>query len=203
MEVDARRSQLLEIGLELFGSRPYDEVWIGEIAEEAGISRGLLYHYFPTKRDFYVAVIREAAGRIWQLTEPDPGLSPMERLRAGIDAYLDQAEAQPAGYRTVHRGGVGSDEEVRRIVRESQARQAERILVQITGGKPPSETLRMAVEGWIAFQVAVCLSWLDHGSPPRDVLRELLAHALIGSVNAALQADPSVEVAIPDPTGEG
>ena len=60
LTVDARREQLLGLGMELFSTRAYEEVWIEEIAERAGVSRGLLYHYFPTKRDFYVAVARAA-----------------------------------------------------------------------------------------------------------------------------------------------
>ena len=68
LDVDARRRQLLALGTALFGSRPYDEVSIDEVARTAGISKGLLYHYFPTKRDFYVATVREAAA---ELVEPN------------------------------------------------------------------------------------------------------------------------------------
>src|SRR5437879_6222914 len=63
LSVDQRRAELLRIGMELFSTRAYEEIWVEEIAELAGISRGLLYHYFPTKRDFYVAVSRAAAAQ--------------------------------------------------------------------------------------------------------------------------------------------
>ena len=58
---DERREELLRAGVELFSARSYDEVSIDEIAGAVGISRGLLYHYFPSKRDFYVAGLRRAA----------------------------------------------------------------------------------------------------------------------------------------------
>src|SRR2546427_10743578 len=98
LTVDARREQLLGLGMELFSTRAYDEIWIEEIAEHAGVSRGLLYHYFPTKRDFYVAVTRTAAEEVRELTEPDPSLPPDERVRAGIDAFLRYAEEHPQGF---------------------------------------------------------------------------------------------------------
>src|SRR2546421_9827356 len=76
-----RRAQLLEVGLELFSTRPYDEVRIDEIAARAGVSRGLLYHYFPTKRDFYLAVTRAAAAEVGELTAADGALPLQEPLR--------------------------------------------------------------------------------------------------------------------------
>src|SRR5436853_3808210 len=99
LSAEARRRQLVEIGSELFNQRPYDEVSIEEVAERAGIAKGLLYHYFPSKRAFYVAVVREHLTEVDELTEPDPALPPLERLLVGIDAYLDYAERNVAGYR--------------------------------------------------------------------------------------------------------
>src|ERR671930_555067 len=100
LDVEERRAQLLDMGLELFSTRPYDEVWIEEIAERAGVSRGLLYHYFPTKRDFFVAVVRSAVDEVYGLTEPDESLEPLERLRASVESYLDYAENHPHGILT-------------------------------------------------------------------------------------------------------
>src|SRR5690242_4164925 len=64
LDVDERRAQLVALGLAEFGTRTYDDVSIDLIAQAAGISKGLLYHYFPTKRAFYVACVREAAARL-------------------------------------------------------------------------------------------------------------------------------------------
>ncbi|HEY8502777.1 MAG TPA: helix-turn-helix domain-containing protein, partial [Solirubrobacterales bacterium] len=72
MSTDARREQLLAAGTDLLGRRPYDEVSIGEIAAAAGVSKGLLYHYFPTKKDFVLAALRRGEDELSQLTAPDP-----------------------------------------------------------------------------------------------------------------------------------
>ena len=81
LDIDLRRSQLVEIGMELFAKRPYDEVSVEEIAAAAGVSRGLLYHYFPTKRDFLVEVVRAQLERLAELTAPDTSKPPLESLR--------------------------------------------------------------------------------------------------------------------------
>src|SRR5436853_7646623 len=81
LDIDLRRQQLVEVGMELFAKRPYDEVWVEEIAAAAGVSRGLLYHYFPTKRDFFVAVVRAQLERLAELTTPDTSKPALESLR--------------------------------------------------------------------------------------------------------------------------
>src|SRR5688572_13254298 len=88
LEVEQRRAQLLTLGQELFSSCTYDELSIDDIARAAGISKGLLYHYFPSKRDYYVETIRAAAGELLHQTDNAVSAVPLERLRAGIDAYL-------------------------------------------------------------------------------------------------------------------
>src|SRR5664279_6506432 len=91
LEVTVRREQLLEVGCELFASRPYDEVWIDHVAVHAGVSRGLLYHYFGNKRGFLHAIVEHETAAILSATEPDPRLPPVSytHLRAHeTDSYL-------------------------------------------------------------------------------------------------------------------
>src|SRR4051812_24682389 len=92
MSTAARREQLLAAGAELLGRRPYDQVSIEEIAAAAGVSKGLLYHYFPTKKDFVVAALRRGERELEELTALDPGLPPPEQLSAGLDHFLDFVE---------------------------------------------------------------------------------------------------------------
>jgi AcrR family transcriptional regulator len=123
-----------------------------EIAELAGISRGLLYHYFPTKRDFYVAVSRAAAAESGELTAPDRFLPASERLRAGIDAFVRYAEEHSQGFLTAYRGSLAGDPEVRAIVEEGRQRQAARILETVASDAEPAPLLRLAVHGWICLR---------------------------------------------------
>src|SRR5918992_394580 len=92
MQVDVRRRQLLELGADLFARHSFAELSMARIAREAGISKALLYHYFPTKRDFFLATLLEAAEEVRRRTEPDPALSPGEALAGSLDAFLDWFE---------------------------------------------------------------------------------------------------------------
>ena len=196
---DERRAQLLEVGLELFSTRPYDEVRTDEVAVRAGVSRGLLYHYFPTKRDFYVDVVRASIADAYEFSEPDPSLPPLERLRASVDAWLDYVEANAAGFLTTYGAGIGTDPEVRAIVEAGEARQAARIAEQVAGGADVPPTLEVAVRGWITLLVSTVADWLEQRTLERQLLRDLLVNALVGLITAAAQADPELERVLPPP----
>ena len=106
LQIDERRKQLLELGIEVFSTQPYEEISIESLAEAAGISKGLLYHYFRGKREFYVEAIRAASLQLRALTKPNPKLPPVDRLRAAIDAHLTYLEEHGAVYSAIYRGGL-------------------------------------------------------------------------------------------------
>ena len=187
--VDARRSQLLELGLQLFADHSYDELSIDDIARAAGISKGLLYHYFPSKRDYYVDVVRGAAALLLGRTGAAVGDVSPESLRQGLDAYLDFVEQHARSYIALVRGGIGSDPEVAQILEATRRTFAERVLLALSSA-PPSALLRAALRGWIGLVEAASLDWLERRDLPRDQLRALLARMLLAAL-AAADAPPS------------
>ena len=185
LSTDARREQLVALGVEMFSERPFDDVSIDDIAAGAGISKGLLYHYFPSKRDFYVAVVRHSADEMQAITETDPDLEPLERLADGLDRYLEYVATHARGFSTVLRAGIGSDPEVAAIVEGVRAAMARRILADVADTDPPPAAVRIAIRGWVGFAEAASLEWLERGELSRAELRELLVRALTGAVAAA------------------
>jgi AcrR family transcriptional regulator len=185
LSTDARRDQLVALGVEMFSERPFDEVSIDDIAAAAGISKGLLYHYFPSKRDFYVAVVRHSADEMVDVTETDPALAPLARLSDGLDRYLEYVETHARGYATVLRAGIGSDAEVAGVVEGVRAAMANRILDDLPLDRPVAPAVRIAVRGWVGFAEAASLEWLERRDLSRSELRDLLIRALTGTVEAA------------------
>jgi AcrR family transcriptional regulator len=183
LSTQERREQLLTIGSGLFANRPYDEVWIEEVAEIAQVSRGLLYHYFPTKKDFFAAIVREQSTRLLAMSEPDPALPVAEQLRAGLDVYLDFAREHPDGYRIVHRSGRDTDRDIREICEAGMTANADRILAVVQQLRPVTATVRLAVRGWLFFTATVILDWLDEPKISKDELRDLCARTLFAAVD--------------------
>ena len=182
LDVDERRRQLLETGARVFTEHPYDEVSMATLAREAGISKGLLYHYFPSKRDFFVATLEAAAGELAALTETDPSRPPIEQLRASLDAYLAWIDANAPSYRKLIESAAGSDD-ARSIVTRVRSDTVERILAALNSDRP---ALRTALHGWLWSIDGATLDWLDHRDIERDELRELLVASFASAVERAL-----------------
>jgi AcrR family transcriptional regulator len=174
----------------LFAQDPYDDVWIEQVAEIAGVSRGLLYHYFPTKRDFFAAVVRRESARMLRLTAAVPGLPVRDQLGTGLDTFLEYVASHAQGFRAFHRAEAAGDVVVRAAYREGLAAHEAQIMAALAADPrlvdrlPGPAALRLAVRGWLAFLVAVCLDWLDEPGPTRAEVRDLCARALLGALEA-------------------
>ncbi|NEC25567.1 TetR/AcrR family transcriptional regulator [Streptomyces sp. SID8111] len=185
-----RREQLLSVGARLFSDRPYDEVWIEQVAEIAGVSRGLLYHYFPTKRDFFAAVVERESERMLRMTAAVPGVPVREQLAAGLGTYLEYVREHAHGYRAFHRADAAGDVAVRRVYQRALAAQERQILAALAADPEFGPLLqrrpetRLAVRGWLAFTTAVCLEWLRGSELSREQVQELCARALLGVLTA-------------------
>jgi AcrR family transcriptional regulator len=183
--VESRRGQLIALGLSFFGTRAYDVVSIDDIAEAAGISKGLLYHYFPTKRDYYAAVLETAAEDLRLQTVIDPTLTADVRLRTGLEAYLDFVKARGPAYVALMRGGIGSDPVIAVILDRVRGHFIDTILKDLPP-HPRPRALRVLLRGWVGFVEETSLAWLE--SPPGTISRAQLV-ATASSVLVSLLGD--------------
>ena len=180
LENDERRRLLLELGAELFTRHAYDEISMAQIAREAGISKALLYHYFPSKQDYFVATLASGAEELRALVEPDPDLPPAEALMAAVDAYLRWIDENADAYAKLLQSAA-TVPEVRELVEGVRTDDGR----ADPGGhrRRPSPPRRTAVRGWLWFMDGACLDWIAH----RDIERAAAARA--GSRHALRRAD--------------
>ena len=181
LENDERRRRLLEHGADLFARYSYDELSMAAIARAAGISKALLYHYFPSKQDYFMATLAGGAEQLRARVEPDPGLPPAQALASALDAYLAWIEDNSEAYAKLFRSAAGVPE-VRALVDGVRAGTAARILDGLGGAANPQA--RTAVHGWLWFMDGACLDWIAH----RDLTRAELHGLLLGTLAGALLA---------------
>lgn len=199
MANDERRARLLGLGRTLFDERPYDEISIDDIAAAAGISKGLLYHYFSSKKEFFVETVRASAADMLEQIRPPDGLEPPERLQRSLDAYLDYVESAPNAYLQLFRGGVGLDSEVAAVVEETRRALTRRILEEGLAIEKPRPILRLTLRAWLGFVEAAVLDWLDHGRDvDRATLRATLATALPSALQTVVMLDPRAGLKLAD-----
>jgi AcrR family transcriptional regulator len=180
----------LALGAEVFGQRPYDEVRIDEIAERAGVSRALMYHYFPDKRAFFAAVVRAEGERLFEATStpPEPGQSLFGQLRAGVLAYLRYDEEHPHGAWAAYMGLGRTDPVLRGVDDIDNDRQADRIMGRIRdAASEPLDAkverdLRATVYGWLALTFEMCRQRLKDPSIDAGFVADSCAHALLDAL---------------------
>jgi AcrR family transcriptional regulator len=187
--VDERRAQLVALGERLFTSHAYGELSMAGIAREAGISKALLYHYFPSKQAYFEATLQAAAEQLAADTEPDPSLPPAQQLQHSLDVYLGWVQEHAEAYNKLM-VTAGEVPEVRAMVEAVRGRTAGRILAGVLGeGAPVPPGARVAVRGWLWFMDGACLDWIAHRDLSRDELRGLLIGTLAGALMASGSGD--------------
>lgn len=185
MSPEARRDQLIEYGLAMVGDRPLEEITIDAIADAAGVSRALLFHYFASKQEFHVAIAQAQADRMLARTEPDASLGdPMAILSASMAAFVDYVSENRTAYTALIRGASSSDAAMREVFDRTREVMVARVLDHApVFGVEVTPVVVMSVHGWIAFVEETTIRWLtaetpDAGTITRDELLALITAAL-------------------------
>jgi AcrR family transcriptional regulator len=186
---EQRREQLLDLGVRLLAHRSLDELSIDLLAEEAGISRGLLYHYFGSKQAFHEAVVRHAADDLIAQTTPPVDGEPMERLLTSLTAYVDYVVANHEGYLSLVKAAAGGNESLRAIYEDARSALNSRVFREDAKGEVVADTPanRLVVRGWSAMVEELVLSWI---ADPRGITRDQLIAIAAGSLPAIVEVTP-------------
>lgn len=181
LEPDERRAQILSCAIDMFGERPYAAVSTAELAQRAGVARGLINHYFGNKRDLYLAVVRRMVTlpRPEKMTIPDG--STRERVDASVAWLLDTiSEHGSTWVKVTGHEGVGDDPEVQRILDEADYAAADRMVAMMGLGESlHSAELRALIRCYGGLVKTAGREWIVRGSLSRAQVHVLLADALV------------------------
>ena len=177
LEPQQRREQLLDTGAALFAEKPYEDVLVEDIAARAGVHRATLYHYFPSKRDLYVAIFKRGSKRFLTRVSPDPQLPLAEQLAAGLEAHIQSFVDHPYEAVTINRGALSDDPAIQAIIAEELNVVGQRLIDKLVAEGRPREVTEIAVEGWLAFVRAACVKWIQSPNISRADLTEMCLRA--------------------------
>ena len=190
LEVDERRAQLIALGMQLFSATDYDEVSLDEVARQLNISKGLIYHYFPTKKDFFSACVEASAEALLVMTQPDESLPPAERLSQGVKAYLHYVESHRGAFVALMRGR--SSGEIAKILERTRQRLLDRIIDALPFAQKGDPRLLLALRGWIGFVEALSLEWAAREGVPLEEPLELALATFATCVAHVAKSWPSL-----------
>ncbi|MER6952754.1 helix-turn-helix domain-containing protein [Streptomyces sp. NPDC000618] len=191
LSVEERRSQLLDAALSLFAHRVPEDVSLDDVAEAAGVSRPLVYRYFPGgKQQLYEAALRSAAEEL-QHCFGEPREGPLlPRLARALDRYLTFVGRHDAGFSALLQGGSVVETSRTTAIVDGVRRAAAEHIYSHLGVADPRPRLRMTVRMWITAVEAASLIWLDEDKqPPADELRDWLVDQFIAALTVTAARD--------------
>ncbi len=156
LSADDRRRQLLGIGLSQLVKTPIQDLSMDSVATEAGISRGLLFHYFPTKTDFYRECVAAAGRRILRTTAPDPETDGPDQVRTMLRLMLEQIDRRREFYLRLVHGSPCPGQDVLGVHDTLRATTTDRVVAAL-GLTQRAE--RDVVHAWWAYVEDRALTW--------------------------------------------
>lgn len=173
LSADDRRRQLVGIGLRRIIDTPIQDLSLDQVALEAGISRGLLFHYFPTKTDFYLACIAAAGRRILRNTAPSEGDDGSAQVNTMITAMIEQIDRRRSFYLTLVHGSGVADPRVAGVHESVRSVSTDRVV----GALHLDPALHPVVHAWWAYVEDRALNWSAVPSARRvESLADLVGH---------------------------
>jgi AcrR family transcriptional regulator len=192
LEYDERRRQILACARRLFSERSYASVSTSEIAREAGVARGLLHHYFGSKRDLYLEVVRSmmrTPANPVPLRGGDRGIELV--IDESVDRWLTMLERNSGTWlAALGAQGLGRDPEVEAIMDDAREQAADRLIEALHTYDPaqaPSE-LRALIRAYSGFAEAASVQWLQYGRLSREQTHAMLVQGFLSIVGEVLPA---------------
>ena len=186
---EQRRAQLVSIGVASLADQPLESLTMEYLSAEAGVSRGLLFHYFVSKKGLHREVVRTARDSMLRATKPSADLPPDDRLRDTLERIVRFVRDHRGTFYSLVRGVASGDTEVRDVVDQARALQAQRVIdVLLELGFPDSDMLRIAMRSWVAFVEEILVeSALNTEMPSAEIVSflERSAKAIAASVAPA------------------
>jgi AcrR family transcriptional regulator len=196
---DQRRAQIVDVTERLFSTRPYAEVGVPDVARAAGITPGLVYHYFPTKEALFLAAFQVRARELLEFCDWDPSLPFEEQVDRGVRGYLDFVEAHGRAYVNLFHGPASVEEGFVRVSELTREIMVDRFVLAL-GGRDPSKypALRLSLRGYIGYSESAVMLWFERRMVSREALEKMLFSAVIAAVRVGLASETSPSMSAED-----
>lgn len=168
-----RSAQLVALGIRLLETTPFHALSMDEVAERAGVSRSLMFHYFPTKLDYLTAVVRGASDHVLSLTEVPEGTHAEDGTRAIISALVRYIQRRRDNYVAVLRSGRSVDPALEKVVNDMHRTISLRILASL-GVEDPQPMTLVLTRAWLAGIEELALLGEESGQRQEAVIDSAL-----------------------------
>jgi AcrR family transcriptional regulator len=189
---DDRRAQLIAIAENLFKTKPYAEFDVSDVARAAGITQGLVYHYFPTKEALILSAFELRAAELLAFCDPDPTLPFLEQVESGVKGYIDFVENHGVVYLNLFKGPTAAEPEIQRVCEEMREAIVTRFATGLGLDGTALPATRLSLRGYLGYAEATVLLWLEHRRVTRETVERMLFSIIIAALRIGMSSDPEV-----------
>ena len=193
LEADERRGQILAAARRVYVTSGLDAASTAVIAEQAGVTRGLVHHYFGTKRELYLAVVEDLAASLPQVIRTDLRDAPVEEMvDANLNSWLDAIEREhDLWLALLGAETVGRDPEVEAIMSRARDEVIDRMVANQARDVPPSDELRLVLRTFLGALEAGAREWAMYDRATREQVHVVLKGTLLAMVGLVLPNVPA------------
>ena len=192
LEADARRDLILAAARRVFIRSSPAEASTSEIAREAGVTRGLVHHYFGTKRELYLAVVADLAATLPEIVRTDTRQLPVEEMvEVNVASLLDSIERDRELWHAILGVEVvGRDPEVEALMSAGRDAVIDRMVQNQARGTEPTPELRLVLRIYLGAAESAAREWALHGRATREQVHAVLKGTLLAMVGQVLPEVP-------------
>lgn len=191
LSADDRREQILKVAASHLAREGHSAASVRAIAEEAGVTRALVYHYFPGKEALLEAVLRQEADALLAATAPVAGLSPQENLQRALGRYLDHFSASGGEVRQLYAPPPVAPALLADLADANHLVQVQRIRDYLD--LPDTPRTRLAIKAWLSFVTEAAREQARGANLTRPDIIRLCMQALHAVTGASSAAGPSTQ----------
>lgn len=198
MDRDVRRRQILRAAERLFRERPYSGVSVGDIADEAGVAKGLMHHYFGSKRELYLEVVRATATVPTVPLPAGDDLDTAQVWERSVDGFLGLIAQKPELWvMSVTVGGAERDDEVASILDDAREVLADQTITALgLESRADDPVLRALIRAYGGFVQELTVEWLGRGRLNEAQVRDAMVSTLpllLEKVLPVLESAPTAD----------
>ncbi|MFD2421988.1 TetR/AcrR family transcriptional regulator [Amycolatopsis pigmentata] len=162
-----RRAQLLAAAQRVFSANGYHAAAMDEIAEQAGVSKPVLYQHFPGKLDLYIALLENHVDTLVRAVRDALASTAdnKQRVQAAVGAFFDFVNGDTGAYRMIFESDLRGEPAVQEAVDRATSDSVEAITATITAdaGLDEDKAMMLAV-GLVGLSQVSARFWLSHHS---------------------------------------
>lgn len=173
LDPDERRRELLVFGQDYFAHNRFDSLSMNELAKRAGVSKGLLYHYFGNRRGYYLSTMSFTIDKIIEVV----GVRSDHDSRSLRELLLDLTDYFATTKYFYVMSTLSGDADVRNEIERARAVIIARVL-ELRAMTVNSAIGATVIRGWQVFCESAIFDWLTSDTISQTLLVDTLLYQL-------------------------